>query len=57
MEKLSVHELLMIHDSIIPVALDLDIDFQANPGLIDHKIVFPAIGFHNQIKYLNSFLH
>ncbi len=37
MKKLSIRELHMVKDNIIPVALDLDIDFQANPGLIDHK--------------------
>ncbi len=57
MKKLSVHELHMVHDSLIPVALDLDIEIQANPGLIDRKLFFPAISFHNQVKYSNSFLH
>ncbi len=56
MKKLSLHELHMIRASVLPVALDLDIDFQANPGLIDHKPFFPSISFHNQIKYSNSFL-
>ncbi len=53
MKKLSVRELHMIRDSVIPVALDLNIDFKANPGLIDYKLFFPAISFHNQIKYSN----
>ncbi len=47
----------MIHASVLPIALDLTIDFKANPGLIDHKLLFPAISFNNQTKYSNSFLH
>ncbi len=47
MKKLSVHELDMVPDSLISVALDLDIEFQVNPGLIDHKPLFPAMSFHN----------
>ncbi len=56
MKKHSVQELHMIRDSVITVALDLKIDFQANPGLIDHKLPFPTISYTNQIKYSNSFL-
>ncbi len=56
MKKLSVHELCMIRASLLAVALDLDIDFHDNPGLIDHKLFFPPISSHNQIKYSNSFL-
>ncbi len=51
MKRLSVRELHMIHASVLPVTLELNIDFKANPGLIDHKL------FHNQIKYSNSFLN
>ncbi len=53
MKKLSVHELRMIHSSLLHLALDLDIDFQDNPGLIYHKLFIPYISFHNQIKYSN----
>ncbi len=56
MKKLSFHELHMILDSVIPIALDINIDFQANPGLIDHTPFFPPISFNNQIKYTISFL-
>ncbi len=57
MKKLSVRELHMICSSVLPVALDLNIVLQANPGLIDHKVFFPSISFHNQITYSNLFLH
>ncbi len=58
MKKLSVCELHMIRASVLPVALDLDIYFQANPGLIDPGLIFfPSISFHNQITYSNLFLH
>ncbi len=55
--KLSVCELCMVKDSLLRVGLDLDIDFKAYPGLIDHKRFFPPISFRNQIKYPNSFLN
>ncbi len=55
-KTLSVRELRIVEDSLIPIALDLDIDFKANPGLIDHKLFFVSISFHDQIKYPNSFL-
>ncbi len=35
-KKLSVRELDMVKDNVLPVALDLDIDFKANQGLIYH---------------------
>ncbi len=57
MKKLSVRELHMIRASVLPIALDHGIDFQANPGLIDHKRFFPSISFHDQITYSNLFLH
>ncbi len=47
----------MVTDNILPVGLDLDIDFKANPGLIDHKLFFPAISEGNRFKYSNSFLN
>ncbi len=55
--NLSIHELRMVKDSLLPVRPDLDIDFKAYPGLIDHKLFFPPISFQNQIKYPNSFLN
>ncbi len=57
MKKLSVRELHMIRDSFFPVALNLNIDFKDNQGLIAHQPFFLTINFHNQIKYSNSFLH
>ncbi len=54
--KLSVRELEMVIDNILLVGLDLDIDFQSYPCLIDHKLFFPAISPRNQLKYSNSFL-
>ncbi len=57
MKKLSVRELHMMHASFLPVALDLGIDFQDNPGLIDHKLFFPSISFHDQITYPNLLLN
>ncbi len=56
-KKLSIKELRMVKDCLIPVALDLNIDFKANPGLINYKLFIPSISFHNQIKYSNSFLN
>ncbi len=54
--KLSVRELKMVIDNILPVGLNLDIDFQSYPGLINHKLFFPAISLCNQLKYSNSIL-
>ncbi len=54
--KLSVRELKMVIDNILHVGLNLDIDFQSYPGLIDLKLFFPEISLHNQFKYSNSFL-
>ncbi len=54
--KLSVRELKMVTDNILPVGLDLDIDFQSYPDLIDHKLFFPVISPRNQLKFPNSFL-
>ncbi len=54
--KLSVRELRMVIDNILPVGLDLDIDFKDYPGLIDHKPFFPVISPRNQFKYSNTFL-
>ncbi len=47
----------MICATVLLVSLDLGIDFQDNPGLIDHKLFFPSISFHDQITYSNLFLH
>ncbi len=52
--NLSIRELRMVKDNLLPVGLDLDIDFKAYPGLIDHKHFFPPV--RNQIKYPNLFL-
>ncbi len=41
--KLSARELQMVIDNILPVGLDLDIDFKAYTGLRDHKLFFPVI--------------
>ncbi len=49
--KLSIHELSMVRDLLLPVGLDLDIDYKAYPGLINHKLFSPPISFRNQIKY------
>ncbi len=54
--KLTVSELRMVIDNILPVGLDLDIDFKAYPGLIDHKLFFPVINPLNKFKYPNTFL-
>ncbi len=54
--KLSVRELKMVIDNILPVGRDLDIDFQSYHGLIDQKLFFPVISPRNQLKYSNSFL-
>ncbi len=53
----TIHELHVVKDSLLPVGLDLDIDFKVYPGLIDHKHFFPPISFRNQITYQNSFLN
>ncbi len=55
-KRLSIREVRMVKASLILIALDLDIDFKANPALIDRKLFFRSISFHNQIKCPNSFL-
>ncbi len=39
--SLTIRQLKMIIDNRIPVSLDLDIDYSAYPGPVDHKIFFP----------------
>ncbi len=52
---MSVCELKIVIDNILPVGLDLDIHFQSYPGLIDHNLFFSAISPRDQLKYFNSF--
>ncbi len=54
--KLSIRELKMFKANLLPVGLDLNIDFKSYPGLIDHKLFFPALSFTNKSKFTNSFL-
>ncbi len=54
--NLSIHELKMVKANLLPVGLDLDIDFKSYPGLIDHKHFFPRdISFTNKSRFSNSF--
>ncbi len=56
--NLSIHELKMVKANLLPVGLDLDIDFKSSPGLIDHKLFFPRdISFTNKSRFSNSFLN
>ncbi len=43
LRKLSVSELYMVRANVFPVALDLDIDFQINPFLINFKLFLSNI--------------
>lgn len=54
--KLSLRQLRMVKVNILPVGLDLDIDFKVYHGLIDHKLFFPQISHCNKLKYSNTFL-
>ncbi len=55
--NLSIHELKMVNVNLLPVELDLDIDFKSYPCLIDHKLFFPHdISFTNKSRFSNSFL-
>ncbi len=55
--NLSIRELKMIKANLLPVGLDLDIDFKSYPGLINHKLFFPCdISFTNKSRFSNSFL-
>ncbi len=46
----------MVRDNLLPVELDLDLDFKSYPGPIDLALFFPPVSFRNKIKYTNSFL-
>ncbi len=55
--NLSIAELKMVKANLLPVGLDLDIDFKSYPGLIDHKLFFrDDISFTNKSRFYNSFL-
>ncbi len=54
--KLSIRKLKMVKANLLPVGPDLNIDFKSYPGLIDHKLFFPALSFTNKSKFTNSFL-
>ncbi len=55
--NLSIHELKMDKANLLPVGLDLDIDFKSYSGLIDHKRFFPPdISFTKKSRFSNSFL-
>ncbi len=41
LDSLSIRKLKMVIDDCLPVSLDLDIDYRAYPGPVDHKIFFP----------------
>ncbi len=55
--KLPIRELKMVKTNLLPVGLDLDIDFKLYPGLINHKLFFPALSFTNKSKFTNLFLN
>ncbi len=51
--NLSIRELKMVKANLLPVGLDLSIDFKSYPGLIDHKLFFPPISFTNKCRFTN----
>ncbi len=54
----SIRELKIIKANLLPVGLDLDIDFKLCPGLIDHKRFYPCdISFTNKSRFSYSFLN
>ncbi len=56
--NLSIHELKIVKANLLPVGLDLDINFKSCPGLIDHKLFFPRdISLTNKSRFSNSFLN
>ncbi len=55
--NLSIREQKMVKANLLPVGLDLNIDFKSYPGLIDHKLFFPCdISFTNKTRFSNLFL-
>ncbi len=56
--NLSIRELKMVKPNLLPVGLDLDIDFKSCHVLIDHKPFCPHdISFTNKSRFSNSFLN
>ncbi len=50
MMNLSIHKRRMVKDNLIPVGLDLDINFKAYPGQIDYKLFFLQSAFKTKLN-------
>ncbi len=54
--SLTIRQLKMIIDNHLPVSLDLDIDYSAYPGRVNHKIFFSTPNFTDCVRYSETFL-